>query len=77
MRPLLLDETYVLGLMGNFILGVGLLVALVLFYTLLKVLQPSTSSTGKPHRSPFSIGCGIVLGILLLLVLLFLAPFLG
>jgi hypothetical protein len=73
MRPLLLDETYVLGLIGKGMTIVGLLVGGVLVFSLLKVLQPLRNSEGiEQPRSAFSIGCSIVIGIGLLFVVLFL-----
>lgn len=73
MRPLLLDETYVLGLLGKGMTIVGLLVGGVLFVAFVKMLQPLRNGEGvEQPRSAFSMGCSIVLGVLLLLIVLFL-----
>jgi hypothetical protein len=73
MRPLLLDETYVLGLMGKAMTLVGLLVGGVLAVIFVKLLQPLRTNAGVPQpRDAFSVGCGVVVGILLLIVVVFL-----
>jgi hypothetical protein len=73
MRPLLLDETYVLELIGKGMTLVGLLVGGVLVVAFVKMLQPLRNSEGAQQpRSAFSMGCSVVLGILLLFVVLFL-----
>ena len=72
MHPFLLDETYVLGLIGKGMTIAGIGVALVLAYILFKLLQPTPTATGGEHRSAFSIGCSLFFGLLLIFVLLFL-----